>query len=247
VKPLILLAPSEDKAPGGKPGLLPETPAQRWVREKLHELVVHAPEAAQRKAFGVSPEQERRATEQSSALEAPPRRGGVKEAMLEKAKAEALALHGPVPQLPALQRYTGVAFGALEAATLPKAAWKQVYVLSNLRGLVRGDEPVPPYKLKLTGVPGLKAHWQKALPPLLEKLPEGAVWALLPNEHADFLKAWDRPRHTAEIVDARGKAISHWSKLYRGKLARWILAHDAANVLRERRQKLALHLSDIAE
>ncbi|HJW34580.1 MAG TPA: peroxide stress protein YaaA [Holophagaceae bacterium] len=199
MKPLILLAPSEDKAPGGKPGLLAETPAQRWVREKLHELVVHAPEAAQRKAFDV------------------------KEALLEKAKAEALALHGPVPQLPALKRYTGVAFGALDAATLPKSAWKRVWVLSNLRGLVRGDEPVPPYKLKLSGLPGLKAHWQKALPPLLAELPEGAVWALLPNEHADFLKGWDRPRHTAEIVDAKGKTISHWSKLYRGKLARWIL------------------------
>ncbi len=201
MKPLILLAPSEDKAPGGKPGVLAETPAQRWVREKLHELVVHAPEVAQRKAFDV------------------------KDAALEKAKAEALALHGPTHLLPALQRYTGVAFGALDAASLPKAAWKRVYVLSNLRGLVRGDEPVPPYKLKLSGLPGLKAHWQKVLPPLLEKLPEGAVWALLPQEHMDFLKGWDRPRHTAEIVDGRGKAISHWSKLYRGRLARWILEH----------------------
>jgi hypothetical protein len=214
VKPLILLAPSEDKAPGGKPGVLAETPAQRWVREKLHELVVHAPEAAQRKAFDV------------------------KEAMLEKAKAEALALHGPVPQLPALQRYTGVAFGALDAATLPKSAWKQVYVLSNLRGLVRGDEPVPPYKLKLTGIPGLKAHWQKALPALLEKLPQGEVWALLPNEHGDFLKGWGRPRHTAEIVDGRGKAISHWSKLYRGRLARWILEQGEGDPKKVAKAKL---------
>lgn len=214
MKPLILLAPSEDKAPGGKPGLMAETPAQRWVREKLHELVVHAPEAAQRKAFDV------------------------KEAALEKAKAEALALHGPVPQLPALKRYTGVAFGALDAATLPRAVWKQVYVLSNLRGLVRGDEPVPPYKLKLTGLPGLKAHWQKALPPILDQLPQGAVWALLPLEHAAFLKGWDRPRHTAEIVDGRGKAISHWSKLYRGKLARWILEHGEGDPKKVAKAKL---------
>jgi cytoplasmic iron level regulating protein YaaA (DUF328/UPF0246 family) len=212
--PLILLAPSEDKAPGGKPGLLPETPAQRWVREKLHELVVHAPEEAQRKAFDV------------------------KAAALEKARAEALALHGPVPQRPALQRYTGVAFGALGADSLPKAAWKRVWVLSNLRGLVRGDEPLPPYKLKLGGLPGLKAHWQKALPPALAALPAGPVWSLLPQEHADLLKGWDRPRHTAEIVDARGKAISHWSKLYRGALARWILEQGEGDPKKVAKAKL---------
>ena len=36
--PLILLAPSEDKCSGGVKGRLPESPAQRWVRERLVAL-----------------------------------------------------------------------------------------------------------------------------------------------------------------------------------------------------------------
>ena len=200
--PLILLAPSEDKAPGGPLGRLSETPAQRWVRERLVDLVVHGSPEAQKKAFEV------------------------KDAALDKAKTEALALKGTVHLLPALARYTGVAFEALEAASLPQEAWARVFILSNLRGLVRGDEPVPPYKLKLAGLPGLKAHWRRHLGPQLEALPPGELWELLPEDAGGLLKGWERPRHTVLVVDAQGRSISHWSKKYRGLLARWILKHE---------------------
>lgn len=214
--PLILLAPSEDKAAGGHAGRLAESPAQRWVRERLADLVVHGTPEAQRRAFDV------------------------KDALLEKAKAEALALKGSTPLLPALARYQGVAFDALDAASLPHETWEQVFILSNLRGLVRGDELVPPYKLKLGGLPGLKPHWRKALAPLLGKVPEGETWALLPQGHADLIAGWDRPRHTVEIVDAKGKAISHWSKLYRGLLARWMLVNQQADPKKVAKAKLEL-------
>ncbi len=212
--PLVLLAPSEDKAPGGRTGPLPEDAAPRWVRERLADLVVHGSAEALRRAFEV------------------------KEAGLEKAKAEALALRHSVPLLPALERYTGVAFQALDAATLDPEAWRQVYVLSTLRGLVRGDEPVPPYKLKLAGLAGLKAHWQRHLIPRLGGLPEGPVWELLPQDSASLLKGWDRPRHTVAIVDPQGRSITHWSKLYRGRLARWILEHRQGAPAQVRRGRL---------
>ena len=214
MNPLILLAPSEEKATGGHAGRLPESPAQRWVRERLADLVVHGTPEAQRKAFDV------------------------KDAALDKAKAEALALKGSTPLLPALARYQGVAFGALDAASLPAETWPQVFILSNLRGLVQGDALVPPYKLKLSGLPGLKAHWKKALPSLLPSIPEGSLWALLPKDHGDLLAGWDRPRHTVEIVDEKGKTISHWSKLYRGLLARWILMHQQGDPKRVLKAKL---------
>ncbi len=202
MKSLVLLAPSEDKASGGHTGKLSETPAQKWVRERLVELVVHGGPDACAKAFGV--------------------KGGA----LENAREEALALRHPVPLKAALERYQGVAFGALDAATLPKETWKQVFILSNLRGLVRGDEMVPPYKLKMGGIPRLKAHWKAQLKPLLAAIPMGTLWELLPGEYAGLLKGWDRPRHTLEIVDAAGKSISHFSKLYRGRVARWILERE---------------------
>jgi cytoplasmic iron level regulating protein YaaA (DUF328/UPF0246 family) len=167
---------------------------------------------------------------------------GVKDLALDRARAEALALQklsrsGEVPLLPALARYTGVAFQALDAAALPPDAWSRVFILSSLRGLVRGDEPVPPYKLSLGALPGLKTHWRKALPPLLERLPEGPVWELLPGDAAGLLKGWDRPRHTVEILGQRGQAISHFAKKYRGLVAQWILAHgqgDPRKVLKGR-------------
>lgn len=211
--PLILLAPSEEKAAGGHRGRLKESAAQRWVRERLVRLAETSTPEHLRKAFDV------------------------KDLALDRARTDALALAGPVPLLPALARYTGVAFQALDAATLEPAVWRQVFILSNLRGLVRGDEPVPPYKLKLAAIPGLKAHWRKALPGELEALPEGPLWELLPGDAADLLKGWTRPRHTVEIWDAHGKAISHFSKKYRGLVARWILAHqqgDPRKVLRGR-------------
>lgn len=211
--PLILLAPSEEKATGGHRGRLKESAAQAWVRERLMVLATSGTPEALKKAFDV------------------------KDLALDKARSEALALAGPVPLLPALRRYTGVAFQALDAATLEPETWRQVFILSNLRGLVRGDEPVPPYKLKLAALAGLKPHWRKALPTQLEAIPDGTLWELLPGDAADLLKGWARPRHTVEIWDARGKAISHFSKKYRGLVARWILAHqqgDPRKVLRGR-------------
>lgn len=211
--PLILLAPSEEKTAGGRRGRLKESAAQAWVCERLMALATSGTPEALRKAFDV------------------------KDLALDKARSEALALAGPVPLLPALRRYSGVAFQALDAATLPSETWAQVFILSNLRGLVRGDELVPPYKLKLAALPGLKSHWRKALPAQLETLPDGPLWELLPGETADLLKGWPRPRHTVDIWDDRGKAISHFSKKYRGLVARWILTHrqgDPRTVLKGR-------------
>ncbi len=211
--PLILLAPSEDKASGGRKARLPENPAQRWVREQLAALAKSGSPDELQKAFGV------------------------KGLALDKARSEALALAGPVPLLPALARYSGVAFQALDPASLPVEAWRQVYILSNLRGVVRGDALVPPYKLNLGALRGLKAHWRHELPPQLEALPVGPLWELLPGDAADLLKAWTRPRHTVDIFDESGKAVSHFSKKFRGLVARWILIHgqgDPRQVLRGR-------------
>jgi cytoplasmic iron level regulating protein YaaA (DUF328/UPF0246 family) len=173
---------------------------------------------------------------------------GVKDLALDKARTEALALAGQVPLLPALVRYTGVAFQALEAASLPAGAWTQVFILSNLRGLVRGDEPVPPYKLKLSAIPGLKTHWRGALPRQLALLPEGPLWELLPADSSDLLKGWTRPRHTVGICGAGGKTVSHFSKKYRGLVAHWILAHQQGDPRRVLKGRIpGCHWAGVAE
>lgn len=207
-RPLILLAPSEGKAPGGDPGRLKETAAQRRIREQLVDLARQGTSEAQKRAFQV------------------------KDDHLVRAREEALALAGRTPLLPALARYAGVAFKALDAGSLPRDRWAQVFVLSCLRGLVRGDEPVPSYKLKLTGLPGLKAHWREHLRKPLAALPAGPVWELLPEDFSELLAGWERPRHTLAILDRRGRAVTHFSKLYRGQVARWILEYQAGDPAR---------------
>ncbi len=209
--PLVLLAPSEAKAAGGVPGLLAETPAQAWVRKRLQARVRKAAPDELARVFGV--------------------KDGV------QARAEALALGGEVPLRPALERYSGVAFQALQAATLDPELWSRVWLLSTLRGPVRGDAPLPPYKLKLGSLPGLREHWKRHLPDLLATLPAGPLWELLPEDHAALLRGWDRPRHTLEVRSARGVPVSHAAKLFRGRVAGWLLRHgqgDPAKVLKGR-------------
>jgi hypothetical protein len=142
-----------------------------------------------------------------------------------------------VPLLPALERYTGVAFQALQPARIDRVLWSRVWLLSALRGLERGDWLVPPFKLKLGSLPGLKEHWRRQLPSLFEGLPEGALWDLLPQDHSSLLRDCVRPRHTLEIRSARGGAVSHAAKKYRGLLAGWMLRErqaEPARVLRSR-------------
>ena len=203
--PLILLAPSEGKAAGGEPGRLSECPAQTWVRRRLQSLVRGATVPELAKVFDL------------------------KQPALQVAKAEALALGGEVPLLPALQRYTGVAFQALAPQALDRSLWARVWVLSPLRGLERGDQPVPPFKLKLGSLPGLREHWTKHLPGLLDDLPEGVLWDLLPADHSRLLRGCERPRHSLEIRSSRGVPVSHAAKLFRGRVAGWMLRHGHAD------------------
>src|SRR3546814_15244212 len=56
--------------------------------------------------------------------------------------------------MPAIERYTGVLYGELDWASLPRAARgrgaDQVRIVSGLWGLVAPLDPIPPYKLKLS-------------------------------------------------------------------------------------------------
>lgn len=211
--PLILLAPSEGKAAGGGLGRLVENSSQAWVRRKLQALARKGGAGELAKAFGLQPP------------------------TLQLARAEALVLGSEVPLLPALERYTGVAFQALSPGTLDRRLWESLWILSPLRGLERGDQPVPPYRLKLGSLPGLREHWRTRLPGLLAGLPDGMLWDLLPADHSQLLRDCRRPRHTVEIRSSRGVPVSHAAKRFRGLLAGWMLRHqqgEPAKVLRGR-------------
>jgi cytoplasmic iron level regulating protein YaaA (DUF328/UPF0246 family) len=78
---------------------------------------------------------------------------------------------GSAPTLPALDRYQGVVYQALDVTSLTPTARaradEQVVVMSGLWGVVRGGDLVPDYRVPASGtIPGLgvvSAHWRPAL------------------------------------------------------------------------------------
>lgn len=139
------------------------------------------------------------------------------------------------PTRPAMERYTGVLYKELDWASLPAAARRrgstQVCIASGLWGLVAPDDPIPHYKLKMSasleGLGRLSTWWRPRLAPVVAQRAEGAVvWDLLPNEHEaamDWSIAAPAQRVTVRFADAHGRTVSHWNKLLKGSLVRWLL------------------------
>jgi cytoplasmic iron level regulating protein YaaA (DUF328/UPF0246 family) len=157
-----------------------------------------------------------------------------------RAAAAAGAVDRRGPTLPAMERYTGVLYKELAWGTLPAAARRRgdhrVRVVSGLWGLVAPPDPVPAYKLKMSarldGLGRLSAWWRPRLAPVLAERTAGAVvWDLLPQEHAAAV-VWGActpaRRVTVRFVDAEDRTVSHWNKLLKGALVRWLLTDQPA-------------------
>jgi cytoplasmic iron level regulating protein YaaA (DUF328/UPF0246 family) len=192
---VILLPPSEGKAPGGDgPG---------WAEGTMAD---HALDRARREVL--------------------------------RAARGAGATRLRAPTLPAMQRYTGVLYQELAWATLPPAARRrgeaQVRTVSGLWGLVAPIDPVPLYRLKMSaaldGLGRLSTWWRPRLAPVLADLTEGrVVWDLLPMEHTaamDWTATATGRRVTVRFVAADGRSVSHWNKLLKGSLVRWLLVEQ---------------------
>ena len=221
--PLILLPPSEKKAPGG-PGIpwceagqsFPELDEAR--REVIAALLdaMDSPPEARAKLLGVGA------------------------ARADEATAANLAVD-TAPTMPAIGRYTGVLYDALDAGSLPARLRKrldgQVVVFSGLWGAVRPSDPIPDYKLKMgASLPGLgrpARFWKPHLTSALAEAAAATVWDLLPNEHA---AAWDpaiaghriRVRFLDDVERSGERTlvtVSHWNKLLKGALVRHLLEH----------------------
>ena len=212
---LVLLPPSEGKAPGGRGTPLDLTrlssPALTPVRERL----VAALETAAR----TDPEALR------AALGCPP--GEVaKDAVLTSS-----------PTMPALRRYTGVVYEALSCATLSPAGRRRangsLRVASALFGLLAPRDPVPAYRLSagtsLPGVGSLAAAWRPVLEPelsghrLLVDLRSGPYAALARAPQAVQVRVLRQSGEARTVV-------SHDNKWTKGLLARALCESGARSV-----------------
>ncbi|QXC61682.1 peroxide stress protein YaaA [Aquihabitans sp. G128] len=136
---------------------------------------------------------------------------------------------------PAIDRYTGVLYRELDAASLDGAArnrlTRQALIASGLWGVVGPRDPIPDYKLKMGArvapLGTLSGWWRPALTAALRDRVGGAVvWDLLPNEHAaaiDWSQLAPRTRVQVRFLDRQGKVVSHWNKLLKGSIVRWLV------------------------
>ena len=208
---IVLLPPSETKHPGGDgpPLRLDElsAPTLNPLRSVLvDELVALASDRdASRRALGLSASQD--------------------------AEIDRNAALRSAPTLPALHRYTGVLYDALDVGSLRGAAAararSRLAVGSALFGFLGADDAVPAYRLsatsKIPGRPTLAARWRPLLEPVLAELAAGdlvvdlrsgsyAALGRVPGAIAvDVL---------AEHPDGRRSVVTHFNKAHKGRLAR---------------------------
>lgn len=130
--------------------------------------------------------------------------------------------------MPAIQRYTGVLYDPLDAASLSSDALSRLAVGSALFGVVRAGDLIPRYRVsggsKLGGKT-MKAWWGSAVTEVLADedfvvdMRSGAYQQLGPVPGALTVRV--------EQADT-GKVVSHFNKQYKGELARALAPHDAA-------------------
>ncbi len=167
---------------------------------------------------------------------------GVKGAALEKARAEnAEVLEAPT--LPAIDRYTGVMYDAIDYTSLGSGE-KDVFgsktiIMSGLFGLLRPFDQIPAYKLKmgakLRKTKNCAAIWKPLVTKSLATTAEdGVIWDLLPNEHSaalDSSKVQCDVRYTVKFLEAGSdgnlRTVNHWSKALKGALIRHLVANPA--------------------
>jgi cytoplasmic iron level regulating protein YaaA (DUF328/UPF0246 family) len=221
--PVVLLPPSEGKAAGGEGPVWAEAPRAFPALDRDRRRVI----AALRRALGDTARAERLL--------------GVRGAQLRAAVADDRAVHR-APTLPALERYAGVVWTALDPGTLAGEAARRarddIVVVSGLWGALAGEDAIPAYRLKmaasLPGLGPLARLWRPRLDRVLGPRLRGAVvYDLLPQEHAAAFDAGahapaTRVRLRVEQEARRGDAVvrtvvGHDAKAVKGRLARWLL------------------------
>jgi hypothetical protein len=222
---LVLLPPSETKSPGGDGAPLDlgslAAPELTAVRTQLVEALVKLavdPSAA-RAALDLSPAQDDEIARNAALRTASTR--------------------------PALERYTGVLYDALDVGSMTRAqrarAGRRLAVGSALFGVVGGEDPIPAYRLSagsvLPGLPTLRALWKPALSPVLAAIDElvvdlrsGSYAQLGPVPGAVTVQV------LSERPDGTRAVVSHFNKAHKGRLARLLATSTAepADVVRLR-------------
>lgn len=162
---------------------------------------------------------------------------GVKGDALEEALQANLGIFN-APLMSALDRYSpGIMFKSMDFAGLPTGAQRRLLehsiIFSGLFGLLRPDDLIPNYRLKMDAnvpeVGKVSRYWRPFISPLLNKTIEGHfVWNLMPGSHNE---AWDDDHSYDQMIEVKfmtenggeRKAITHGVKPLRGQLVNFVV------------------------
>ncbi|MET1053171.1 MAG: peroxide stress protein YaaA [Mycetocola sp.] len=136
------------------------------------------------------------------------------------------------PTLPALDRYTGVLFDALDAASLTddarSFAGRHLVIHAALLGPIGALDPIPAYRLSHDSrVPGrpLKRHWRTAVAASLAAEP-GLVLDLRSEAYVALGAAPAGAEFLRVLTEGAGgarRALNHFNKKAKGEFTRAIL------------------------
>ena len=211
---LLLLPPSETKRDGGDPTSLDldvlSHPGLTGLRAELVERVID---------LGGDPDATMRA---------------LKLSQRQAAEVERNRRLRDAPTMPAIDRYTGVLYDALDASTLSTEArafaGTTVVVHSALFGLLGALDPIPAYRMSHDSrVPGvrLRSFWRESLSSLLASR-SGVILDLRSEGYAGLGPAPARAdsvfvRVVSIESDGRRRALNHFNKHAKGRFTRAFL------------------------
>ncbi len=137
--------------------------------------------------------------------------------------------------LPAIERYSGVAYEYLDYKTLESEAkaflGRSVIIFSNLFGPLFAKDTIPWYKLKQGEAIGdfkTETYYNEKESALLDALLERSFVVDLRAEYYRKFYTLKTPYVTMKFVK-NGKVVSHWAKAYRGKVLRELARYRPKN------------------
>jgi len=138
------------------------------------------------------------------------------------------------PTKKAVLRYSGVAFDHLKYTDLDENSQKwideNVFIFSNLFGIIRAGDFIPHYTLKQGAKPGfdIYSYHHNVFAPILEKINENEPFIDL---RAKFYEKIYKPKNAITFKFIKnGKVVSHFAKAYRGKLTAIIAKHKPKTI-----------------
>lgn len=143
------------------------------------------------------------------------------------------------PRIEAIRLYNGVGYKALDFESLDSQTKsymrENLYIFSNLFGMVRADTLLPYYNLhqgKGKGAFALKTLYKNLKPSIDEILENDEVLDLRAEAYLKVYQV-DKCKHYTQVVFLKnGKRVSHYAKHYRGIYAR-VVAQKGVDSSRE--------------